>query len=600
MQAVTNFWWQYSLEDQFHDKLFEKIRQLSNKQSYRSADNLRHMRLYGNNEILGTRLGEYTVQNNLSRLTLNIIQSVIDTKTAKIAKNKPKATFLTEDGDWQMQQQSKKLEKYVAGCMYQDRLYIKGPIIFRDSDVFGSGALKFYVSGDKIVSERVFPEEIKVEDSEAIYGKPRTIYQTKYVSKAVLKARFTDEAIQQKIDEAPAPKHQYLVDKYSSEMIEVVEAWRLPSGKIKGRHVISIEGADLLKEEWKEDYFPFVFLNLSPKLLGFWGQGAAERLTGLQVEINKILKRIQLCIHLGLVPTLYMQYGSRIVKSHLNNKIGNIVEFEGQPPQDRTLMQVPVQLFAQLESLINKAYEQEGISQMSAASKNPLGANASGRAIREYNDIESERFQMEGQRYEEFFIDCARMYINMSKSMKADHKVRAISKNTSEEIKWSDINLKDDSYVMKIYPTNLFSSTPAAKLQEIQEMMEAGFFSPEEAMMLLDYPDLESVVSVKTAAIKDIKRTIDTMVEKNEYIQPEKYQNLRLGIKMCQESYLKYKNAGLSEDRLSLLAQWIDEADAMVAQADQAAQQQAMAMQAMAQNPTQVGQLGLEQAAQAV
>lgn len=600
MQAPSNFWWQYDLESNFHEKLFEKVRQLNNKQSYRSADNLRHMRLYGNNEILGTRLGEYTVQNNLSRLTLNIIQSVIDTKTAKIAKNKPKATFLTEDGDWKKQQESKKLEKYVAGCMYKDKLYTKGPILFRDSDVFGSGVLKFYENGKDICSERVFPEEIKVEDSEAIYGAPRTIYQTKYVSKAVLKARFQDEEIQAKIDAAPAPKHQYMVDKYSTEMIEVVEAWRLPSGKTSGRHVICIEGADLLKEDWKRDYFPFVFLNLNPKLLGFWGQGAAERLTGLQVEINKILKRIQLCVHLGLVPTLYLQYGSRIVKSHLNNKVGNIIEYEGTAPQDRTLMEVPVQLFQQLESLVQKAYEQEGISQLSAQAKNPLGANASGKAFRIYNDIESERFQIEGQRYEEFFMECARMYINMSKDMRGDHTVRAIDKNRSEEIKWSQINLKDDAYVMKIYPTNLFSSTPAAKLSEVQEMMTAGFFTPEEAMMLLDFPDLEGVTSMKTAALKDIKRTIDTMVEKGDYLPPEKYQNLRMGVKMCQEAYLKYKNAGLNEDRLELLAQWIDDADAMIAEADAAAQEQAMAMQAMAQNPTQVGQLNLEQAAQAV
>ena len=82
--------------------------------------------------------------------------------------------------------------------------------------------------------------------------------------------------------------------------------------------------------------------------------------------------------------------------------------------------------------------------------------------------------------------------------------------------------------------------------------------------MLLDFPDVQAVTAIKTAGIEDIMNLIEKFVEDGEYNPPEPFQNLQLGIEMCQNSYLKYKNAGLEDDKLELFRRWIDEAVVML------------------------------------
>ena len=47
---------------------------------------------------------------------------MIDTIVSKVTKNKPKPTFLTDGGDWDLQQKAKKLTKYCEGIFYSTNL----------------------------------------------------------------------------------------------------------------------------------------------------------------------------------------------------------------------------------------------------------------------------------------------------------------------------------------------------------------------------------------------------------------------------------------------------------------------------------------------
>ncbi len=50
--------------------------------------------------------------------------------------------------------------------------------------------LKIFIEDGQIKTERVIIEEIKVDDIESYYGKPRQIHQEKYIQKSVLKEMF--------------------------------------------------------------------------------------------------------------------------------------------------------------------------------------------------------------------------------------------------------------------------------------------------------------------------------------------------------------------------------------------------------------------------
>jgi hypothetical protein len=54
--------------------------------------------------------------------------------------------------------------------------------------------------------------------------------------------------------------------------------------------------------------------------------------------------------------------------------------------------------------LIGQMYQISGISQMAAQSKNPLGANASGKAIDSMDDLQSERFAHVEADYQQYRV----------------------------------------------------------------------------------------------------------------------------------------------------------------------------------------------------
>jgi len=67
-------------------------------------------------------------------------------------------------------------------------------------------------------------------------------------------------------------------------------------------------------------------------MLGFWGEGVAGEIQGMQVEINKLLLKIQRAFHLMSVPRIYVENGSKIRKSFFNNEIGTIIPYSGNVP----------------------------------------------------------------------------------------------------------------------------------------------------------------------------------------------------------------------------------------------------------------------------
>ena len=558
------YWWELPKE-KLHETIFGIVRFLDTHQNFIDEMNLRHLRLYGNLNVLGLSTESYSVSaNTTDRVTLNIVQSCCDTVTNKIAKNKPKPTFLTSGGDYKLKRKAKKLEKFVQGQFEAVQMYAKAPFVFKDGAVFGTGALKIFREGDEIKAERTFISELKVHLTEAMHGNPRSLYQVKVMPREVmakLYPKFADKIKQAKrAEQGSSPSHANL-----SNNILVVEAWHLPSAKgaKDGRHAICIENATLMVEGWERDYFPFVFSRWSQRLLGFWGQGLAEQLTGTQVEINKILRTIQLAFHL-CVPKMMVEQGSKVVPAHLNNEIGGILKYFGTKPEWVHFQSVHPELFAHLERLYQKAYEIAGISQLAAQSKKPAGLD-SGKALREFNDIESERFMLVGQAWEQFFMESARQLVDLAKEIfleKGEYAVTVKGRKFIETIDWAEVDLADDQYSMQIFPTSLLSSTPSGRLQDVQDLIQAGFIDKANGLRLLDFPDLESYTSLANAAIEDIEAMIEAMVDRGEYMPPEPFQDLALGVKMMQSAYLKAKADNVEEEHLELLRRWMEEANA--------------------------------------
>lgn len=577
-------WWK-SEKACMHDDIFSFIHHLDTDQSYRQHQNLRFMKLYGNHEMIGLDSYSYSrVETSHSvkhRVTLNVIQSMIDTVVAKMTKNKPKPTFLTDGGDWSLQRKAKKLTKFCEGVFNSTDFYQEAVKAFRDSCIFGTGAIKIYKEHGEIKAERVFIDEIKIDDSEAFYTKPRQAHQVKYVHKDVLLQMFPEAEFQ--INQAlHSPEtHGTARGTQAENLLKVVESWHLPSGPVKdkkgnpmnhdGLHTITIQNKVLFSEPYSRKDFPFVFFRWNERPVGFYGTGIAEMLQGIQLEINKILRTIQISMHLCSIPKVFVEASSKVVTAHLNNKVGGIIKYVGTPPKYEALSAVPGELFSHLDKLYERSFEIAGVSMLSAQSRKPGGLD-SGKALREFNDIESERFMEVGQRFERAFVQAAEQIVCIAKELyeeDKDFKVKVKGKKFIETIKWADVDMDEDKFLMDVFPTSSLSNTPAGRLQDVQELLTAGFISKEDGLKLLDFPDLENTMSLLNAGLDDIERMIEKMVDEGEYETPEPYQNLELGIRKCQQAYLKYKSEGADDETLELLRRWMEDAQALLLKAAQ-------------------------------
>lgn len=548
------------------------------QQSYRSSDNLKYAKLYGNYEILGLDAYSYsrsnTAYNTSHRVTMNVVQSMIDTVVSKITKNKPRPNFLTEGGDFSLQQKAKKLTKFVDGIFGSTKYYAKSEKAFLDACIFGTGAIKIFTANGEIKCERVFIEELKVDDTEAYYSEPRQIHQVKYIHKDVLMGMFPKQA--KLIEMADHTQDNYPNSNSqlrTRQMIKVTESWRLPSHKKAndGKHAITINELTLLDEKYEKSYFPFVFLRWGDRPVGFFGQGLAEQLMGLQLEINKILRTIQVSMHLVSVPKLLVEASSKIVTAHLNNKIGGIIRYAGTPPSYAQLGSIPPDLFSHLDRLYARAYEISGISQLSAQSSKPSGLD-SGKALREFSHIESERFLSVARRYEASFIEAAEKMIDMARDLhksNKDLKIKAKGSKFIETIKWSEVDMEEDKYMLDIFPASSLSQTPAGRLQDVQDLMAAGFIGREDGLKLLDFPDLEAANNMLNADAQNLDRIIEKMIDDGEYFPPEPYQNLENAVRKMQQAYLMFRMQGAPESRLELLRQYMEDAQGLIVKASQ-------------------------------
>lgn len=592
-KSFTTRWWTADKKEQ-HTHIFQTVKMLETRQNYRTLANIRHARLYANLEVLGVYAGIYTAPVNdyvlPNRLSLNVIKSCIDTAAARIAKNKTRPLFLTEGGDYNLQKKAKQLTKFIDGGFDDMGLYEHKQMTFTDSGVFGTGALKFYkdVKAGKVACERAIIEELLVDDADALYGKPSVLYQRRLVNKDVLKELFPK--FKDKIEYASNGIAQAYNSDMVKNLVKVVEAWHLPSahGSDDGYHTICIDNATLLVEPYEYDCFPFVFERWTPRLVGFFGMGIAEELIGLQMAINRTLRDIQESMRLFAVPRVFVANNSQVNLNGINNDIASIIKYSGtQPPIFHTPQAMAPDVYQHLWMLYSKAFEIVGVSQMSATAQKPAGLN-SGVALREYNDTTSERFQIVEQRREQSFLEAARLYIQMTKDLARDGvkvQVKVSDQGSMQTIRFNDIDLDADAYLLRAFPTSILPTQPAAKLQKVVELMQAGIFDKDTGFDLLDFPDLEATTSRLLSPRKIVLHMLDRIVDSGVYEVPEPYMNLSLAQSLSQQYYLDAKNRGVPEDRLELIRRYIDDARLqiematsaqapMIAQADPAARAQ--------------------------
>lgn len=568
-QGKGYLWWKAKGDRELSFQVLDTVSFIKQSQEYRQRQTSIQARLYGNLPLANFAGNNWTSmaaqKNNLpvDRPTFNVVQSCIDTLHSRMVQSKPRPTFLTDGANYKKRNLAKQLNRFTGGEFYQTKAYTKGEEMLRDALIFGTGCVKIFETDDcKVGLERVLASELMVDLNDAFYGSPRCLYHLKLVDRSVVKELYTKPGDKGKIEESEQayPDNSGDSQKTVSDQIMLAEAWHLPSSKEAkdGRHVIVCTGGVLCDEPWTKDYFPFEMMNFASRIVGLWGQGLAEQLTGTQIEINKLLITISQSISLVGVPRVFVEDGSKVVKAHLNDQIGAIVTYRGTKPEYEVAPCVPAELYQQLQRLIDYAYQQSGVSALSATSQKPAGLN-SGEAIRNYDDLQSDRFAALQKRYSEFFAGLSYKVIDKAKDIaERDGKYQTVypDKDGTQEVDLPAVHLLEDSFIIQCFDSSSLPRDPAGRLQKVTEMMQAGIIDPQEGRRLLDFPDLMQSDKLATAAKERILKQLDDIVESSKYEPPDPFTDLQQALIVVAQYYNLYAAAELEESKLQLLRNW--------------------------------------------
>lgn len=526
------------------NSLLNTARSLENAQREVHEQNLWSAQLYSNRELAAFDWGN-SVLNRASmapvaRAGENLVLMVVDTLVAQIGKNKPKARPQTRGASWRLRKMARKLDKFLYGEFIRNRVYEEGKRVFRDACIFGFGALFVGVEDGKLCVERVFPDELLVDQMEVVAaGKARHFYRRRVLPCEVVAATYfadkTGKEREELVEHLKTISRQTDYLDYRSVgdgYCVVVEGWQCALGETAGRHVVAVQDMLVVDEEYEIEIPPFALFHWQAPLSGFYSPSAVEQCLPYQIRLNEINDVIRDAQDLMGRPRILVAEGSRVNPYEVDNLVARFIKYTGIKPEAVTWPAIAPEIYNERDRQVRICLEQFGLSNLASKSEVPQSARFdSSAAFREFNAIQDDRLADPAQRYERFYLDIAELMIRVLKASGANPKTVWSTgggkgkAGRMEVIKWEDIDIDDDAYVLQLEATSVFDSTPSAIRDELEKQLGMGLITPEQYRLELSAPDDQAELSLQAAAAADIRRVIE-LLEENKYESPTPIQDL--------------------------------------------------------------------------
>jgi len=570
-------WWNLDAESDLAQAVVDAAHDVDEATLERQQRIIESYCLYGD---VGSWPGFYGFARSLPyarRLSHNVIANAVDALVSEVTQTRPRPMAVTVGGTYEDQTRAKKLTQYWDAKFMECDVREIAPQVVRDSVVSGLGVMRAYEAHDRVHVERIFPNHILVDDRQCVDVSPRVIYLRRFLDRWYLRELYPDSAEQIENAAAPDPRYAYNYDS-TQDLVEVIEAWHLPSAPAEwgddtdGRHVIAIREAVLHDELYYRETFPLAFIRAVPPQRGFWGESLVQRASPAQFELNKLLRRVQESQHLFAAPRIFVSRQSKIVKQHIQNRLGTIVEHDGPPPTFMTPPSMASDVYRHIDRLSEWIFREMGVSELSATSAKPAGLD-SGKALRVYNDVQSRRFINLERGYERLHVELAREIAYCERVISEDDPGHEVvyegSGGVNEIIPWREIDLDQDMMRIQVFPASALPTTPAGKIQALQELVGAGLIDQETFFRLADVPDFDEVRDTVTAPLELLKKRFGAILEDGTYRGPEPYMDLVRGQKLAALMLQKAEVEGAKEERLELLRQWIADASSLMQRAEE-------------------------------
>lgn len=544
----TYFWYEKGLRDStVHATLWEYGQFLVRQNSAHFNNMLRNVRLYSGRNLSG--LTPYSYFKQLDHIpaqtsSINIVQSVVDTIVSRISGTvRPAVQFVTSNGTWSTQRLARKLTAWLDGLFEEIKIHEIGPQIVRDASICGDGYLAIFAEGKKVKAERVHPFDLFVDQTEAVRGAHRQIFRRMFITRDRLESLYPTKKAEIRKAMAYRPGGEQSSSQFSDDLIEVLEAIRLSSGMDEedGRRAVVIETATLEYKRYERTAFPFVRYSYSRPFIGPYGQSPATRLQRSQVMINRLLKIIDTSLIALAAPKIWMPPGSDVSDQYVREP-GAVLRTTTAPQILAQEVNNP-EIYQYLETVIQRAYKSEGVSEQSATAQKSPGIT-SAVAINAVDDLQSDRLAIPSLDYESFIVEVSHRCIETAKEIieeEHSYEVRVKRGNSMESIDLAELDTDEKDYTLEIDPVNGLTKALPGKLQMVAQLQSVGVIAPYQVPRMLRNPDLDSWFDAQTAAADNIGRKIDQILDDPEdgYEAPDPIDDLDLSMQLFTAAYQK-------------------------------------------------------------
>jgi hypothetical protein len=152
------------------------------------------------------------------------------------------------------------------------------------------------------------------------------------------------------------------------------------------------------------------------------------------------------------------------------------------------------EVYQHLERHWAKGFEAYGVSPSAASGQKEAGVT-SAVAIRESLDVQTARFAVLAQRWEQLHLDVARAAIDIARDIYAENKEMIVSAPGTQLLgdrgKFSDLE-DEDAYVIQEYPTSLLPTTPQGRIDRVKDLVSSTLWSPKRGEAALDDLDVDA------------------------------------------------------------------------------------------------------------
>ena len=522
-----------------------------------------------------------------SSLSLPVSRNVVDAVVARLfSKSSPRVSVATVGGDYEKQDAAEKLELGIDGAMRKTKYYPKSVTKGLDGCVWGTGILRIRPNYDEedVDVLRVMPWELIVDDAESVtngnilWEGPRSTYLRYRIDKGVLAHRVKmgwyadgDESeLAYKADMVMKLKPLNDIDaefgfQHLANTVWIEEAWHKPSGRgaNDGRYVVGIENCTLKDAKLDKYEQELSWYRWSNPLVGFYGQGIVEIGSGIQSEINKLVRQIQQGHHL-ITGHYLLERGAKIVLSHINNDLSSIIHYTGSPPQYMAPVIISPEVYQHLWALYSKYYELVGINQQAAQAQRPVGLD-SGEAQRVYADQQTETLLDKGKRFEATVEEDGMLIACAAKRLaaKSVYEVHTQADDGFEAINWKELEEPND-FQMYVESTSALPGTLPGKLSTAQDMMQLGVFQPDDIVEMIGLPDLLQIEKRKLASRKLVEKKVGEMLRGMGGWEPEPFINLQEAATLATEMLLIAYRKDVEEANLSVVRDFIAKCNKML------------------------------------